>query len=95
MREIADGLEVFRDPVVPEDLPERAPRLRQRDLRRRGILLEMQLLGTTAILDMGTVRFHEIVFEEAERSGMRYWGGNCLMDKKSNSGPLYRPTLCF
>lgn len=55
-------------------------------------LLEMQLLGTTAILDMGTVRLHEAVFEEVEASGMRYWGGNCLMDHKSSSGPLYRAT---
>ncbi|NJL26070.1 MAG: amidohydrolase family protein [Calothrix sp. SM1_5_4] len=44
-------------------------------------LLEMQLTGTTAILDMGTVRHHHVVFEEALHSGMRYWGGNCLMDK--------------
>ncbi len=53
-------------------------------------LLEMQLSGTTAILDMGTVRLHEVVFEEADHSGMRYWGGNCLMDLKATSGPLYR-----
>lgn len=53
-------------------------------------LLEMHLSGTTSILDMGTVRLHEVVFEEADRSGMRYWGGNCLMDLKSTSGPLYR-----
>lgn len=55
-------------------------------------LMEMQLLGTTAILDMGSVDHHDSVFEEAERSGIRYWGGNCLMDDKSTSGPLYRPT---
>lgn len=55
-------------------------------------LLEMQLLGTTAILDMGTTKLHEVVFEEARASQMRYWGGNCLMDLKSHSGPLYRPT---
>lgn len=55
-------------------------------------LMEMQSLGTTAILDMGTVRLHEVVFAEAEHSGMRYWGGPCLMDLKSASGPLYRPT---
>jgi 5-methylthioadenosine/S-adenosylhomocysteine deaminase len=55
-------------------------------------LLEMQLLGTTSILDMGTTRLHEFVFAEAQRSGMRYWGGNCLMDKKAYSGPLYRST---
>jgi 5-methylthioadenosine/S-adenosylhomocysteine deaminase len=55
-------------------------------------LLEMQLLGTTSILDMGTVSLHEYVFAEAEASGMRYWGGNCLMDLKGTSGPLYRAT---
>lgn len=53
-------------------------------------LLEMQLSGTTSILDMGTVRLHEEVFAEAETSKMRYWGGNCLMDVKATSGPLYR-----
>lgn len=55
-------------------------------------LMEMQLLGTTSILDMGTVRLHEVVFEEAHLSGMRYWGGNCLMDRKSSAGPLFRDT---
>ncbi len=55
-------------------------------------LLEMQLAGTTSILDMGTVDLHEAVFEEAEKSGMRYWGGNCLMDRKGSSGPLFRST---
>jgi 5-methylthioadenosine/S-adenosylhomocysteine deaminase len=53
-------------------------------------LLEMQLSGTTSILDMGTVRLHEEIFAEAELAKMRYWGGNCLMDMKSTSGPLYR-----
>ncbi len=55
-------------------------------------LMEMQLLGTTSILDMGSVDFHDSVFSEAEKSGMRYWGGNCLMDLKAASGPLFRPT---
>jgi 5-methylthioadenosine/S-adenosylhomocysteine deaminase len=55
-------------------------------------LLEMHLTGTTSILDMGSVRLHHVVFEEAEQSGMRYWGGNCMMDMKATSGPLYRPT---
>jgi cytosine/adenosine deaminase-related metal-dependent hydrolase len=41
---------------------------------------------------MGTVRLHEVVFAEAEFSGMRYWGGPCLMDLKSASGPLHRAT---
>ncbi len=55
-------------------------------------LLEMQLLGTTSILDMGSVDHHDSVFREAERSGIRYWGGNCLMDHKPASGPLFRAT---
>lgn len=53
-------------------------------------LIEMQLSGTTSVLDMGTVRLHEVIFAEALHSGMRYWGGNCLMDMKSTSGPLHR-----
>ncbi|MGE4130622.1 MAG: amidohydrolase family protein [Bdellovibrionales bacterium] len=55
-------------------------------------LLEMQLLGTTSILDMGTVRLHEEIFDEVLRSGMRYWGGPCFMDDRKTSGPLYRGT---
>lgn len=53
-------------------------------------LMEMQKLGTTSILDMGTNRSHDVIFEEALSSGMRYWGGPCFMDKKDSSGPLYR-----
>lgn len=52
-------------------------------------LMEMQLLGTTSILDMGTVRWTHQLFETALRSGMRYFGGKCLMDIKGSSGPLY------
>ncbi len=52
-------------------------------------LMEMQLLGTTAILDMGTVQHTEALLDEAAQSGMRYWGGKCLMDLKNMSGPLY------
>jgi 5-methylthioadenosine/S-adenosylhomocysteine deaminase len=55
-------------------------------------LLEMQLLGTTTILDMGTVKHTDVVFETAAESGMRFVGGKCLMDLKSASGPLYEPT---
>jgi 5-methylthioadenosine/S-adenosylhomocysteine deaminase len=55
-------------------------------------LLEMQLLGTTSVVDMGTSTGAEALFEAAEQSGMRYWGGNCFMDLKSASGPLYQAT---
>lgn len=52
-------------------------------------LLEMQLTGTTSILDMGTVRHTNDIFLEVENSGMRFWGGKCLMDLKGSSGPLF------
>jgi 5-methylthioadenosine/S-adenosylhomocysteine deaminase len=55
-------------------------------------LLEMQKLGSTSILDMGTVHHTNILFETARASGMRYWGGKCLMDRKSQSGPLWQTT---
>lgn len=55
-------------------------------------LLEMHLLGTTSILDMGTVNYTQSLLEEVEISGMRYWGGKCLMDLKETSGPLYENT---
>lgn len=43
-------------------------------------LSELLLSGTTSILDMGTVRHGDVLFEEAARSGIRYAGGKCLMD---------------
>lgn len=55
-------------------------------------LLEMQLLGTTAILDMASVHHTDQVFQAAQESGIRYWGGKCLMDLKDSSGPLYEST---
>ncbi len=55
-------------------------------------LLEMHLSGTTTINDMGTVRHTQTLLETVEESGMRYWGGKCLMDLKPYSGPLYEKT---
>ena len=43
-------------------------------------LSELLLSGTTGILDMGSVRHADVLFEEAARSGIRYVGGKCLMD---------------
>jgi 5-methylthioadenosine/S-adenosylhomocysteine deaminase len=54
--------------------------------------LEMQKSGTTAILDMGTVRHTQHLLEAVSETGLRYWGGKCLMDLKKFSGPLYEPT---
>jgi 5-methylthioadenosine/S-adenosylhomocysteine deaminase len=54
--------------------------------------LEMQTSGTTAILDMGTVRHTRDLLEAVSETGIRYWGGKCLMDYRECSGPLYEPT---
>ena len=43
-------------------------------------LSECLASGVTAVLDMGTVRYSEALFETAARSGIRYCGGNVLMD---------------
>lgn len=53
-------------------------------------LLEMQMSGTTTILDMGTVNHTDSIFEAANESGIRFIGGNCLMDLKGSCGPLWQ-----
>ncbi|MEQ1875488.1 MAG: amidohydrolase family protein [Bdellovibrionia bacterium] len=55
-------------------------------------VLEMQKNGTTSILDMGTVRHTNALLEAVENTGIRYWGGKCLMDRKEGSGPLFQKT---
>ncbi|HEX4924973.1 MAG TPA: amidohydrolase family protein, partial [Bdellovibrionales bacterium] len=55
-------------------------------------ILEMQKNGTTSILDMGTTRHTGALLEAVEKTGMRYWGGKCLMDRKDGSGPLFEKT---
>lgn len=37
--------------------------------------------GTTTILDMGTLRHQEIIFDELFNSGIRAFAGNCLIDQ--------------
>jgi cytosine/adenosine deaminase-related metal-dependent hydrolase len=54
--------------------------------------LEMQTSGTTAILDMGTVRHTYHLLQAVRETGIRYCGGKCLMDHREHSGPLYEPT---
>ena len=41
---------------------------------------ELLLGGTTTILDMGTLRHQEVVFEEMIGSGIRGFSGKCLID---------------
>lgn len=43
-------------------------------------LAESLSAGVTAVLDMGTVRHSDALFEAAAASGIRYVGGNVLMD---------------
>jgi len=42
---------------------------------------ELILGGTTTVLDMGTLRHQEVVFEEMISSGIRGFSGKCLMDR--------------
>ncbi|HYK41835.1 MAG TPA: amidohydrolase family protein [Thermoanaerobaculia bacterium] len=48
--------------------------------------------GVTAVLDMGTVRHTESLFRAAARSGIRYAGGNALMDDPNTTPPDLRAT---
>lgn len=41
---------------------------------------ELQTGGTTTILDMGTLRHQEVIFEELINSGMRAFAGKCMID---------------
>ncbi|HED07400.1 MAG TPA: N-ethylammeline chlorohydrolase, partial [Ignavibacteria bacterium] len=41
---------------------------------------ELLLGGTTTILDMGTLRHQEVVFEELINSGLRAIAGKCMID---------------
>jgi cytosine/adenosine deaminase-related metal-dependent hydrolase len=44
-------------------------------------LVEAMLGGTTTLLDMGTVRAHDVVFDACERSGVRAVSGKAMMDE--------------
>jgi cytosine/adenosine deaminase-related metal-dependent hydrolase len=46
--------------------------------------------GTTTIVDMGTLRNQEVIFDELITSGIRGYAGNCMIDRNE----LY-PKLCM
>ena len=48
-------------------------------------LAECLASGVTAVLDMGTVRHSDSLFRAAARAGVRYTGGNVLMDDPSTT----------
>jgi 5-methylthioadenosine/S-adenosylhomocysteine deaminase len=52
-------------------------------------LCELQKSGTTTIMDMGTLRHQEVIFEEMINSGMRGFAGKCMVDQNE----LY-PAFC-
>jgi len=50
-------------------------------------LAELVAGGTTALLDMGTVRHSDAIFRAASMSGLRVTSGNALMDDPSTNPP--------
>lgn len=44
-------------------------------------LNELLLSGTTTILDMGTLRYQQVIFSEIMKSGMRGFSGKCMIDQ--------------
>lgn len=55
-------------------------------------LAECLAAGVTAVLDMGTVRHSDALFRAAARAGIRYTGGNALMDDRATTPPNLRAT---
>ena len=55
-------------------------------------LAECLAAGVTAVLDMGTVRHSDSLFRAAARAGIRYTGGNVLMDDAATTPPNLRAT---
>lgn len=53
-------------------------------------MAELLRTGTTALLDMGTVHHTEQLFLAAEESGIRYTGGQALMDRGEGVPPGLR-----
>jgi cytosine/adenosine deaminase-related metal-dependent hydrolase len=44
-------------------------------------LNELIMSGTTTILDMGTLRYQQVVFSEMMKSGIRGFSGKCMIDQ--------------
>jgi len=48
--------------------------------------------GTTTLLDMGSLRFQEVIFEELISSGIRAYAGKCLIDTNELFEPFVSET---
>jgi len=70
-------LDWLRQRIWPLEAAHNAESMRM--AARLGIA-ELLAGGTTTILDMGSVRHYEVVFEELEKCGMRAVGGKCMID---------------
>ncbi len=46
-------------------------------------LIDILTGGTTTILDMGTLHYQEVIFEELVTSGIRAFAGGCMIDQNS------------
>jgi cytosine/adenosine deaminase-related metal-dependent hydrolase len=80
-RNHADGLELLdwlRERIWPFEAAHDARSLR---LSAQLGIAELLLGGTTAVLDMATVRHSEQVLRAAAEAGIRYTGGKALMDQ--------------
>lgn len=55
-------------------------------------IAELLAGGSTTILDMGTVRHTDAIFEAAKELGIRAFIGKCLMDRDDNPKTLREPT---
>lgn len=56
-------------------------------------IAELLAGGTTTILDMGTVRHTDTIFEAASEMGIRAFIGKCLMDRDENPRELKESTV--
>jgi len=54
-------------------------------------LYELLSSGTTTIMDMGTIRHQEVIFEELINSGIRAFAGKCMVDK-NDLLPIFKET---
>lgn len=50
---------------------------------------ELLLSGTTTLLDMGTLRHQEVIFDELQNTGIRAIAGKCLIDE-NDLFPLFK-----